>query len=80
LKAIGEAMKNEEFRKLLAEYAEEISNPESKQVRAAPPHSAPILAVCNVLNNSAMRMKFVKWKLCRGMMSSSSTQKYAVQV
>eukprot|EP00045_Choanoeca_perplexa_P012306 m.133801 g.133801 ORF g.133801 m.133801 type:complete len:624 (+) comp15957_c0_seq1:233-2104(+) len=31
LKAIGEAMKNEEFRKLLAEYAEEISNPESKQ-------------------------------------------------
>eukprot|EP00730_Choanoeca_flexa_P004274 TRINITY_DN11648_c0_g1_i2.p1 TRINITY_DN11648_c0_g1~~TRINITY_DN11648_c0_g1_i2.p1 ORF type:complete len:685 (+),score=173.69 TRINITY_DN11648_c0_g1_i2:141-2195(+) len=31
LKAIGEAMKNEEFRKLLAEYADEISNPENKQ-------------------------------------------------
>ena len=31
IKRIGEAMKNEEFRKLLCEYAEEISDPENKK-------------------------------------------------
>jgi hypothetical protein len=32
LQHLGEMLKKEEFRKLLAEYAEEISNPEQRQV------------------------------------------------
>ena len=57
LDAIGQAMKDEGFRKLLAEYAEEISNPENRKVSCALPNRRR-LAQC--ISSSTFALKHTR--------------------